>query len=798
MPQAVVAVAAAIGSAIADAGAAIGLSGLGAGLGAAAANLVADLGFAGGLGAGLEAWGTIAAIAGVLLYKPKLASAGSFQQFIADPQAAIPVVVGRIGVAGRAIYQTTSGHGTKSLGSSFNEFLTSLVILSALGPIHSFDYFKANQTICNFSGQAFSSGYIPAGTFERYGSLYTLDGSDNAIDDRYVNLMWMATQAGANPSPSGGFPYPTILNSFSYDELTEWTSANKLSNFAAAWLTLRYSEAVFGGAQPKCLWTIEGISVYDPRQDSTYPGGSGSQRWSDPTTWTYSQNAFIHALNFLLGFWVGGKLYLGAGLPWNAVDVAAHVAGANVADANGWIIGGGWTTDDDKFAVWTNMLAAGSGTPILGGGMVSCMVNTPQTAIGTITPDQIMGPVTVDTSTSLRDRINRVFPRYHSEPHDWELVGPLQPVTGSTYVTEDQGRIRSKSIDYEMVTQVDQVAQLAAYDIATSREGIIAVLPGKPALANYPVGSCALVDIPDAGLDSFKMVVVKRQLNFMTGAVTLTFRSETDAKHAWCLGQSSAPPPTPQIGGAEVIYGPTPSAADWTVTGETLTDSTGSTFPAIVVTGSAADNTAATDVIIAYRQTGATNWTLWSDTTNTGQTITADIAGADILQTQSYDVGIAYLVRGGGYQTPWLIFTPIYPGSLSIETGSIGVGAITGGSQVALLNSTFTFSGLYGSGPASANEATSATTTVPDNDTVVAIKVTCVWQSGAHEGYSAQIYRDGTLLAQNQSLDVSVLFVEDDPGPGTYTYSFQLTNASGASGSITVTDPYIEATLYKR
>ena len=85
--------------------------------------------------------------------------------------------------------------------------------------------------------------------------------------------------------------------------------------------------------------------------------------------------------------------------------------------------------------------------------------------------------------------------------------------------------------------------------MATVREGVVPTVTGKPLMANYPVGACITLNLPDAQLVSFKGVVVKRSTNFATGEISLTVRSETDAKHAWALGQSNSDPATPQIGG---------------------------------------------------------------------------------------------------------------------------------------------------------------------------------------------------------------------------------------------------------
>ena len=121
------------------------------------------LSFGSGIVSGLQAWGLAAGAVSLALDKPKLTSAGSPQQFKADPQAPIPVVVGTYGVGGNIIYQTTSG-GSNKHGAAGNEYLTSCVVLSGLGPIDSIVQTKMNQTVVTFatSGrQGVTSGYVP-------------------------------------------------------------------------------------------------------------------------------------------------------------------------------------------------------------------------------------------------------------------------------------------------------------------------------------------------------------------------------------------------------------------------------------------------------------------------------------------------------------------------------------------------------------------------------------------------------------------------------------------------------------
>src|SRR5690606_21914841 len=132
--------------------------------------------------------------------------------------------------------------------------------------------------------------------------------------------------------------------------MSEWTSAHKTSGIASSFWTMRNNSkhASYEGGVPRPLWTLLGMLVWDPRLDSTYPGGSGAQRRDDWTTWGYSENPYLHGLA-----WVRGhhklntdgtidrtKRLAGVGAPDAAIDIASVSEGANVADANSWKISG--------------------------------------------------------------------------------------------------------------------------------------------------------------------------------------------------------------------------------------------------------------------------------------------------------------------------------------------------------------------------------------------------------------------------------------------------------------------------
>lgn len=92
-----------------------------------------------------------------------------------------------------------------------------------------------------------------------------------------------------------------------------WTSASKFTGVAHIKLSWKVDEKKLpDGAPSRYTQVVEGALVYDPRRDSTVPGGSGTHRANDQTTWSFAtldgngvpigRNNALQALWYLLGW----------------------------------------------------------------------------------------------------------------------------------------------------------------------------------------------------------------------------------------------------------------------------------------------------------------------------------------------------------------------------------------------------------------------------------------------------------------------------------------------------------------
>ncbi|MGQ3041119.1 MAG: hypothetical protein ACT6TH_15240 [Brevundimonas sp.] len=484
--------------------------------------------------------------AATALLQPDQRAEGQATAFRADTDAGVMVAYGRIGTAGVIAYRVAYG--------PTNRYQSLFCTVSA-GPIKSIVSFAADDEVTNFDG--------------------TLN---KATDGAHAGFMWLQTKLGTQPQTALTSPTGTGAG----DPAPDWTADHKQSGFAVYCLTMFENSKLteFQGGVVKPLIILEGVYGWDPREDSTYPGGSGACRLLDPTTWVWIENPAIAALNWAIGRWAGDSgggtygvpyacsLVAGIGAKPEGIDVAAFVNAANVAEENGWAVAAYPSSKDDKYQVLTNLLQAAGATPSRVSGRISCISDAQLVASAvTVTARDTAGPVELSLGQSRLERINTIYPRFWSEEHRWDMV-QIAPISNGDWLTQDGGIKRSRGVDYPNVPLADQAAQLAYYDAANAREPITGTVPFKPHMRRVSPGDCFTFSEPGFLLDGVKLRCRQRQYDPMTGVVRITFRSETDAKHTDAYEQTGTTPPPVDPGSPPPPYVEPPT--DFTVTPDDL------------------------------------------------------------------------------------------------------------------------------------------------------------------------------------------------------------------------------------
>jgi hypothetical protein len=352
----------------------------------------------------------------------------------------------------------------------------------------------------------------------------------------------------------------------------KWGSSRRLTGCAYLHLRIRRTgvtkkaESPLAGGLPSRVTVIgEGALLYDPRKDSTVPGGSGSHRANDQTTWgVYTDpddcdNPVLQMLWWMLGWKINGKLSVGCGIPYNRIDMASFITAANICDENVTLaIGGtqkryrssGTAADsDDRLEIINNFLACINGTLQDNSGRlaVTAMKNDLADYVLTFNENDIIGEFDWQQTGGLTENYNVARGRY------------VDPSSNSLYQMVDYPEVGFASPDgVERVMSVDlpyiedgRRAQRIAKQILQRNQyrGMFSTTFNTKALG-CQVGDIVRINLEALGWANKLFRVVSQEIRF-DGQVPMALIEENAAIYAW--DASDVAPITPT---APTIYNP--------------------------------------------------------------------------------------------------------------------------------------------------------------------------------------------------------------------------------------------------
>jgi hypothetical protein len=493
-----------------------------AGIAALVAGTIATAGI--GTAAFAAVAGTVAAGAGIVSSVSMLAAQatakkppaqGSLTQILILSSSPTPYLIGETYFGG--VMRHDVGYGGK-VSKVQNPYRQMPVVYSGCGPVQGLVGMYADFQQVPFSGAA-ATGY-------------------------YSGFMYRSVQLGATPEASALAPQ--------WPGMPGWSGAHKLSGKAAILWGVKFDKEgeIFAGGVPQLGAIWQGVKVYDPRLDSTRPGGSGAHRITNEATWSYSQNPALHALTYAYGRYRSGKKIFGIGLPADSILIGNFTAWANVCDANSWRVGGIIFEPGDRWANLKRIMAAGSAEPIFAGGALSVKYDAPRVSLVTITGEDIVdADCSVRAMQTWRERFNTIVPKYRSAVHKWDYVESTA-IVGAGYLAED-GEEKIDTYQIDLCQNKDQAAQLAAYRLVNGREISPINITLKPQFRFFRPGDMVTINEPELGLINQDCVILRRSVDPQSFTVTFTLMSETAAKHDFALGRTGTAPPTPTLTSSE-------------------------------------------------------------------------------------------------------------------------------------------------------------------------------------------------------------------------------------------------------
>ena len=239
-----------------------------------------------------------------------------------------------------------------------------------------------------------------------------------------------------------------------------WTNDEVGACVCYAVVEATQDEAVFKGGIPQIVFVVRGARLYDPRKDST-AGGSGAQRWDNPSTWVWSDNNAVVIYNVLRSISPGGVYLMGLNAPADTIRMAEFEAAANACDELVPLAGGGTEKryrcgfmvdiapglNPEREALDLAMEAM-AGDVICAGGIYRIMAGVARTSVATLTDeDFIVTEPLVSDPRRPRSELTNAIAASFSDPSRCYAVVPLPVRRSSADEAADGGYQWTRGLD---------------------------------------------------------------------------------------------------------------------------------------------------------------------------------------------------------------------------------------------------------------------------------------------------------------------------------------------------------------
>ena len=439
---------------------------------------------------------TGASMAASKLLAPKMpsfsdSSLSERSQLVRSPISARSIIYGRCRVSGTIVYISTTG--TK------NEYLH-LVVALAGHEVEAIDEIYFNDEEVPLTGNLPTGFYSCVALINKKRGVPN-DTADQDLIDATVNL-------------TDG----------------KWTSDHKLSGIAYLYVRLTWDAEKYPSGIPNISAVVRGKKVYDPRSPA------------NPNA--YSANAALCLRDYL-------TTSLGMGMTTAEMDDTAFGAAANICDENVEIkpVTTPTPTEENRYeangVVSTSaspdenigkLLSAMGGLIAYTGGKIAPYAAAYRIPTVTFTEKHFVGPISVQTRTSARDRVNSVKGVYLSEINNWQVTD-FPTITDATYVSDDNGSVFFRDVVLPFTTSSSCAQRLAVIELRRAREEI--TFTARFRLEAMQVRAGDTVMITNAKLGWSSKVFEVMEWNFASGGnppevfVDMTLRETDSSVYSW-------------------------------------------------------------------------------------------------------------------------------------------------------------------------------------------------------------------------------------------------------------------------
>ena len=385
--------------------------------------------------------------------------------------AHIPIVYGTRKVGGNVVFLETSG--------TDNQYLYMALVLSE-GEINDISSIFVNDNQVTFTGDLADNTQV------------TVASSDANFYDG-ASLITVEPHFGSDSQTAS-----SLLST-----LSSWTSNHRLRGLAYLAIRFEWNRDKFGSL-PTVQAIVQGKKVYNPNLDSTVTGGSGSHRADTSSTWEYSDNPVYQLLDYLrndrFGMGIANSYFDSNFADW---QVAGDVCDADITPYSGAsaidLMDSHAVIDTSKKAIDNvkDFVRGARAYLNFTGGKYNILVETTGSASITLTEDNIIGGITVQ-SKNKNSRYNRVIVSFINPAKNYqsdEVQFPPVDETGlatadqhSTMKTDDGGLLLEGRFDFSMLTSPYQAQEMAEIILRRSRSSLDIALRADATALDLAIG----------------------------------------------------------------------------------------------------------------------------------------------------------------------------------------------------------------------------------------------------------------------------------------------------------------------
>jgi len=433
--------------------------------------------------------------------KPKINPQGSMaarSQMVKQPLISRKIVYGRQKVSGGIVYMRTTGK---------SEFLHMIVAI-------------ASNELNSIEKIFFNDDEL------------TLDGSGNVTaPSQYAGKAQVLTGLGADDQAFNG----TInLNTGGGFDTSGLTTNDRFRGIAYIYAKLTYDTDAFPNGIPNISAIVQGKKVLDTRTSAT----------------AFSSNPVLILRDYLT------DTKYGLGSAATEIDTTSFDAAANVCDEDVTLAAGGTEnryeahgvidTENQPKQIIEEILSSMAGSLYYSGGKWYVKAGAYSAPSVTLTEDDLMGAITINTKPSRRDNFNAVKGVFlpaedgNFQPTDYT------PVTSSTFETEDNGEQVFTNLDLPFTQSSSMAQRIAKINLFKARQQLVMTLPCKLTAFKHNVGDTIMVTLDRFGFSSKVFEITNWQFassvsddGSATLGVDLTVRELASSVYDWSAEETA-------------------------------------------------------------------------------------------------------------------------------------------------------------------------------------------------------------------------------------------------------------------